>query len=982
MARCGLTVIVCLLLAGGLIAGPTSAGRLATVGASSTLRLLESVGSNPTGFPSLVPDVQYDNDVGVSALVPVPDVNVPFGDTVFLRCEVKNFGLQTQTDIPVICVLYDTAADARVYGPETVHVTSLDSGGVDTVEFPCWVPPAEEKVYFDTMATVLPGDEDTTNDWKANEVVVTEWGSLCANYTDQTWENGTRYVTSPYDGEYCTEFTMVGEVVTGANIWLSDIPASNLNKRVRVYAMDGAGGAPGTVLKDQVMLLAAGYWPTCTKNAITFSPPVAVPPTVTKIGISYGWNLGVAQFVCIDQNPVITVGNDWGRAGPANAWDHTLSNTADNACDLGLEACFRARLLDGTIVDITSPPATIDSNTTFKPQIVVKNVGLKDRTNIPVGFNITRTSDPTDTMFVGTANSGPVAIGEAVPVEFPTDVTPDPDFFNMTGISMMPFDTHSSNDTLAMPLFVRYLDVLCEIVSPRPTEVPGLVQVNVRLTNTGNVDAVVPWLHATISPTVFSGDYGPDIPLAAGVSKVYTLGSWVCPPGGNETCTAWIDYPADMNHVDPISADTDVVAITTGIPGWTEVAPLLGTPSGKMIKDGGCLAYDALTDVIYASKGNKSGDFYKYTLPAGTWTNLTGIPLGAEGKMVYKGSVLCADGNGKLYLTKGNNTDGFWEYDANATPPAWTPKAPVPLGSSGKKVKQGAGLAWGTDVNDTGYVYLLKGYRNEFHRYNPRTNAWNELLSAPIGAASHVKWDAGSWLVSDPTPGAHLLYAFKAKYHEMYTYDIVTGLWSAAKAAMPIPGPAGAKKAKDGSCAAWYSGKIYALKGAGTNEFWRYFPLGDSWHTQFDIPLISSTGARKKVKAGAALAGYPGTGVYAFKGNKSLEFWRYTPYEVAGAEPSREGVMAGSTQIGSVSFAIAPNPLSGGLATVRYSLPKAGLATLYVYDVTGRTVLTQTMAAGRTGTAGLDLRKLDAGVYLVKVATEGFSATQKLVVEH
>ncbi|HTW90292.1 MAG TPA: T9SS type A sorting domain-containing protein, partial [bacterium] len=62
--------------------------------------------------------------------------------------------------------------------------------------------------------------------------------------------------------------------------------------------------------------------------------------------------------------------------------------------------------------------------------------------------------------------------------------------------------------------------------------------------------------------------------------------------------------------------------------------------------------------------------------------------------------------------------------------------------------------------------------------------------------------------------------------------------------------------------------------------------------------------------------------------------------------------------------------------------PSAGLVTLSVFDVTGRTVVAQTMAAGRTGTANLDLRKLDAGVYLVKVATEGYSATQKLVVEH
>jgi hypothetical protein len=53
-----------------------------------------------------------------------------------------------------------------------------------------------------------------------------------------------------------------------------------------------------------------------------------------------------------------------------------------------------------------------------------------------------------------------------------------------------------------------------------------------------------------------------------------------------------------------------------------------------------------------------------------------------------------------------------------------------------------------------------------------------------------------------------------------------------------------------------------------------------------------------------------------------------------------------------------------------------------VFDVAGRTVLNQTIAAGRTGTASLDLRQLEAGVYLVKVTAEGFSTTQKLVVEH
>jgi hypothetical protein len=508
-----------------------------------------------------------------------------------------------------------------------------------------------------------------------------------------------------------------------------------------------------------------------------------------------------------------------------------------------------------------------------------------------------------------------------------------------------------------------------------PYEVPGLVPVTVRLTNKGNVPAMADSVKVTISDGYNSFVTG--VPLTPGETKlVFMPVPWVCPAGATFYGIAWITSPPDMFH----PSDTATVTIKSGVPGWAEKTPLPAPPSGKGIKDGGCMAYDAGTQLIFASKGNKTGDFYAYDAVAGTWANKTGIPLGAEGKQVYKGSVICSDGNGKLYLTKGNNTIGFWGYDAATN--AWTQLTNAPLGSSNKKVKQGAGLAWGTKEGVGSYAYLLKGYRNEFHRYDPVTNTWKQLLDAPIGGANHIKWDAGSWLVADAESTGHFLYAFKAKYHEFYAYDTDADTWTAALTPMPIPGTAGNKKAKDGSSAAWYNGKIYAFKGGNTNEFWRYFPLGDTWKKQDDIPLIGMTGARKKVKAGGALAPFPGMGVFAFKGNKSLEFWNYTPYDVAGAQPSRDGITAGSTQIGALSFAIAPNPIAGGLATVRYNLPKAGLATLNVFDVTGRTVLTQTLAAGRTGTAGLDLRKLEAGVYLVKVTTEGFSTTQKLVVEH
>jgi hypothetical protein len=849
-----------------------------------------------------------------------------------------------------------------------------------------------EATYIDTMRTELAGDEAPANDMKVFKCPFTEWGSQCVAYHYGVWENGTRYITAPYQGENMDEFTMVGNTLPKARIWLSDIPASNVAKRIRVYVMDGTGGEPGTVLYDQIHTMGAAYWPAVTMNEIDFSPPIPVPPTATKIGISYGWNGTVSQFVCTDQTPPFVEGNDWGRENPTMPWGHTMSPPWDDATnDYGIEACFRAKLLDGSCVDVVIPAATVDSNTTFTPQILIKNAGLKDRTNIPVQINIIPV-DPLDPSYTATANSGPIAIGETKLVDFTTPFTPLPGTYTAYGITLMPLDTKYDNDTATVSKFVRYYDVKTEIVSPRRQEVPGLVPVMVRLTNNGNVPVMVPRVDIKIMPSLYA-DYKEAIPaIAPGASMVLTMASWVVPAGGHETAMAWITDPADMNHGtlnDGIWNDTAQTAVTTGIPGWTELTPLPAQPSGKAIKDGGCMAYDAGNDLIYASKGYKTGDFYAYDVnaDAGTWTNLKGIPLGEEGKPAYKGSVICSDGNGKLYLTKGNNTVGFWEYDAVLN--TWTKRPNVPTGASGKKVKQGAGIAWAY-ASKLGHeaAYLLKGYRNEFYRYDPMANGgngeWTNLLDAPIGTAGHVKWNDGSWLVADADAG-NLLYAFKSKYHEFYTYDTDADTWSHAKSAMPIPGSAGNKKAKTGSCAAWYSGKLYALKGGNTNELWRYHPLGDSWHTGvgYDIPLIGMSGSRKKVKAGAALAGHPGTGIYAFKGNKSLEFWRFTPYDlVAGAQPRRDGITAGATEIGSPSFAIAPNPLSGGFATVRYSLPKAGLATLNVFDVTGRTVLEQTLAAGRTGSASLDLRKLEAGVYLVKVTTEGFSITQKLVVEH
>ena len=81
----------------------------------------------------------------------------------------------------------------------------------------------------------------------------------------------------------------------------------------------------------------------------------------------------------------------------------------------------------------------------------------------------------------------------------------------------------------------------------------------VKLTNVGDTAALVPRVDVTIYPSGYSW-YTESISLAVGESSLVTMANWVCPFGSYETCTAWINYPADSNH----SNDTDIVFVRTG----------------------------------------------------------------------------------------------------------------------------------------------------------------------------------------------------------------------------------------------------------------------------------------------------------------------------------------------------------------------------------------------------------------------------------
>jgi len=404
---------------------------------------------------------------------------------------------------------------------------------------------------------------------------------------------------------------------------------------------------------------------------------------------------------------------------------------------------------------------------------------------------------------------------------------------------------------------------------------------------------------------------------------------------------------------------TNTVQLTVVEPGWSarESVPVL--PSNQPVSEGGWLAYNSGDGAIYAAKGGKTPDFYRHEPSDGAWHALAVWPDGIEGNKPSYGSAGCADGSGRVYATKGNNTLGFWQYDAVAD--SWHQRADVPLGPNQQKVKGGTDIVWDGDALD-GHAYLLKGQKNEFYRYDADRDYWEALADAPSG--SNKKWDKGSWLASD---GAGIIYAHRAGDNELYAYDTASGRWSAPLEGMPFVGRSGRKKASgDGGCGAYLAGAVYALKGGGTQECWKYTTATNSWSEEDSLPRGA---AGTTVGPGADIVAADAR-LFATKGNKSSEFWQYVPYSFLFGEPPPGGVMAGPSVVSRASFTVSPNPVASGFVTLSFAGPLDHLTTrplaVALFDVTGRVVL-KSPIANRHSPLALDLRSMPAGVYVLTV---------------
>ena len=448
-----------------------------------------------------------------------------------------------------------------------------------------------------------------------------------------------------------------------------------------------------------------------------------------------------------------------------------------------------------------------------------------------------------------------------------------------------------------------------------------------------------------------------------------------------------------MMTLDQNPANDCALDSMTVIPGtWIQCRSLPPGPRSKGAKDGAALACaqpalpnkmlepsrtpdaDSLSP-IYALKGNNSLEFYVYSTARNTWQTLETLPAYnrlQRKKAVKNGGSLCVAG-GQVFATKGASTLDFWRY--SPADRRWVQMADVPAGTH--KCSEGVSMA-AVESDSSDYVYLLKGSRTfEFYRYDIRADVWDTTLPAAPGNLSGAAYRTGSSIAFD---GCDTIWCMKGGWNEFAAYSVLGRAWT-TKEPMPRTAPPGTKKTWTGSGSkiACKGRKVYALKGNNTCEFWSYRADSGRWSVQQPIPLTS-----RKVKAGGALVAATNA-LYALKGNGTLEFYCFLGDADTGLLDKPGGITGQQNLLGLHSeLAVSPNPFAA-LATVRYVLPRAGNASLKLYDVTGRQARVLASGFYPAGTYRLNITRdqthLAAGIYLLELRAGEIRLTRKLVLQ-
>ena len=197
-----------------------------------------------------------------------------------------------------------------------------------------------------------------------------------------------------------------------------------------------------------------------------------------------------------------------------------------------------------------------------------------------------------------------------------------------------------------------------------------------------------------------------------------------------------------------------------------------------------------MNNQVYALRGDRSTDFWKYLVASNTWTSLTATPAN-----VRAGGALTTDG-ADIFALRGDDNRNFWKYDVVGD--VWTSLENTP-----NDVNEGGSLIF---LN--GDVYALRGDNtDDFWKFAvPVVPAWRILPNTPA-----IVGEGGS-LTSD----AANLYALGGdKKKDFWEFDLLSLGWSSLTDTPETVG--------NGSALAYANGFVYALIGGDDGgSFWRF----------------------------------------------------------------------------------------------------------------------------------------------------------------
>ena len=949
--------------------------------------------------------VVQTGDAGVIRVIgPTFDVPLDSGAVVTPACSVYNYGTTTIT-FPV------TLSIGALY-TESVTVSTLFPSTGQRVDFPAATADWPRGKHIVLARTGLSGDADTTNDIAHDSVFITVRDVGVAAILAPTGVIDSIQTVTPRCSVYNAGNT--AETLT-VHFTLANFDAS------QTVTLPGETG-------QQVSFGSFAQWPrgnwtaTCStivagdmapdNNVLTvpirvrvrdvacFALLQPVPAAVYDSGTVIAPECSVTNYGTdsADFDARMTIGSDYDQTlavaslapgasalvGPFPNWNaHPVGIVRMfGASSYNLDMAHRNDSLsdrfvvrrpgghDVGVLHILVPAGVVDSGATVTPACSLFNFGADAETyrvRLRVG-----------TLYNDTAHVTAHASGTFTYVQFPSWTTAAVGNFAVTCSTELEGDDTPADDRRMRNVVLARPgpDFAClKILMPTGSIPVGTVTAPACSTwNFGHTTSYRLRLRIGSLYDTFVNVSG----HAPGTSRIVNLPTWTAWPTGPIYTTAFTTIAGDLEPRND-TARGEVMVLANGLGAWDERAPMPLENSQKPAGDGAWLTYYPVLDRFYVNKGNKTNDFYYYNPLPNQWIKANPFPAGAEDRLPRKGSAGCNDSSRFVYATKGNNTSTFWRYDIPSD--TWHQLASVPLGVYRKKVKGGTDVAY-VDVGQP-YVYLLKGYNNEFYRYDIGADTWLTLDPVPAGGRNKV--EPGSFLVYDDGTS---LYAHKSKVHELWRFDLVTQRWDTAHKLdrMPLTNRFGrSRRSRDGGCGVWYADNIFALKGANSQDFFRYLIASDTWYELDTIPSYSQvTGRTKRVKNGGDIASRGDGELYALKGNKSRELWRYlvAPSLLAGdARAARDGIMAnGRLAIDDCQLSIAPNPMSGSRVLHLTTGALGHSATVAIYDALGRTILHQSLGISHSSLP-LDLRALPAGVYLVRLRTDGFTATRKLVIE-